>query len=129
MARTTKYNQGIQAAICDALRAGNTRRCACALVKIDSATFYIWLKDKPAFFSAVEEAEAEAEQRFVGCVKDAGITSWQAAAWWLERRHHLDWRKRESHDVDLTTRSDDELAAIIAAALGKPDSNPEASGS
>lgn len=128
MARTTKYSKGIQDAICEALRRGNTRRCSCAMVSINPDTFYAWLKDRPAFSDAVEAAEAEAEQRFLECIKGAAISSWQAAAWWLERRHHLDWRKRETHDIDLTTRSDDELAAILAGAVEQLDANTETGG-
>lgn len=99
-----------------ALRAGNSRRNAAACAGIDPATFYRWLAlDDPltgpiivgadehgpirltlsegaTFRDAVEKAEALAESEAVSLVLSSAIGgSWQAAAWWLERRRREDW--------------------------------------
>lgn len=92
MARRTKKTPSLEKALAEALRRGNTRRCACALVGISPDTFYKWLRGDRAFSDAIERAEAE--ERFVSEIKDAACDSWQAAAWWPERRHSLDWRRR-----------------------------------
>lgn len=75
------------AVLLDALRAGNTRRAASAYAQIDHATFYRWIADDATLRDAVEKAEADAEARAVAIViRAAQGGTWQAAAWWLERR-------------------------------------------
>ena len=102
MARRPKRSPEREQAILAALRVGNTRRAAAAAAEIHPDTFYTWLVD-PSFSEAVQKAEADAEQRFLGNVaKAAQAGNWQAAAWWLERRKHEDYRRREG--VELTGR-------------------------
>ena len=70
-----------------ALRAGNTRRAAAAYAEVSHETFYRWFNDDITFRDAVEKAEADAEARAVAIViRAAQGGTWQAAAWWLERR-------------------------------------------
>lgn len=104
--RITKLNPKTQKKICDALRAGNTRTASAAYAGIGMTTFHVWMdKGRRAksgihrdFRDAVEKAEADAEVRHVAIITKASEKSWQAAAWWLERRRHKDWRQRK--DVD-----------------------------
>jgi hypothetical protein len=124
-------------AIYNALRIGNTRRNAAAFAEIDSATFYRWLEDDAAFRSGVIKAEADAEARFLGQIaKAASDGTWTAAAWWLERRRHEDYRKREGVEVSgpdggpIETRatasiSDHERDLLQAAILGELASREE----
>jgi len=56
--------------------------------------------DSTEFRAVVEKAEAEAEQRFLGQVASAARTTWQAAAWWLERRRPAEYRQRSG--VEMT---------------------------
>jgi hypothetical protein len=52
------------------------------------------------FSDAVEKAEGEAESRFLTQVARAATTgTWQAAAWWLERRHPDEYGRRERMDI------------------------------
>src|SRR5262249_15332874 len=44
------------------------------------------LKRDRTFADAIEKAESDAEVRFTTIVAEAAAGSWQAAAWWLERR-------------------------------------------
>jgi len=119
--RPTKLTPGIQQAICETLRKGNTRRCACALAHIHPDTFYSWFKDNSDFSDAVISAEGEAEKFMLSCITNAAPKSWQAAAWYLERRKALEYNKRETHDVNITNKSDSDLASIVAGALELPD--------
>jgi hypothetical protein len=91
----TKLTTGRQRTICDALRKGNTRTCAANLAGITRETFYQWLEGNLAFSDAVTRAEAEAEDRYVEAVDKASDADWRAAAFWLERRRHGEWMKRE----------------------------------
>lgn len=95
MSRQTKYNEDRHNRIVDALRAGNTRRAASWAGGIDPDTFGIWLRRFPAFSEAVKAAEADAELAMVQRVRTAADESWQAAAWWLERKMKQDWSARQ----------------------------------
>lgn len=86
-------------AIANALRAGNTRRAAAAYGEIDKATFYRWLDEDATFRDTVEKAEADAEVRFVTQIASAAGSSWQAAAFWLERRRREDWQKSDTLEL------------------------------
>ena len=104
MARQSKRSPERRDALLNALRLGNTRRNAAAYAEISHETFYNWLADDVTFRDAVEKAEADAEARFVGQVaKAAADGTWQAAAWWLERRRADDYRRRDG--VELTGKN------------------------
>lgn len=92
--RPTKYSPEVVKRITDALRGGNTRRAACAAGSISQDTLAVWLRENPDFSDAVEKAEGEAELRNLAVIQDATKTTWQAAAWWLERKHKQDWSSR-----------------------------------
>lgn len=106
MARPTKLTPQVQKRICDLLAAGNTRRAAAECAGITDRTLYAWLqrgevaKSGPflQFLRAVEKAEAEAEAVSVLTIRQAARESWQAAAWWLERRRPHDWGRIERHE-------------------------------
>jgi hypothetical protein len=98
MARPSKRTPERELAILNSLRIGCTRSDACQAGEINRDTLRVWMRN-PAFSGAVEHAEAEAGQRFAGNVARAAGNSWQAAAWWLERRRP-EFRKRQG--VELT---------------------------
>lgn len=50
------------------------------------------------FFEAVKTAEAQAVARSVATIQAASRKSWQAAAWWLERKHPDEWGRKERHE-------------------------------
>ena len=144
MARPTKLTGKIQEKICQAIRAGASRRSAAVYAGIGESTFYEWLKrpDYSDFSDALEKAEADCEIRNVGIVQKAasgydvlrktvkkkeyvreGATvtetetsevtshefSWQAAAWWLERRRSKDFKLNTGADI---TSSGEQLPVI-----------------
>jgi hypothetical protein len=83
-----------------ALRAGNTRESAALYAGIHKATFYRWMAASATLRDAVEKAEADAEVAAVATVRQAFGSNWQAAAWWLERRRALHYRRQDN--VQLT---------------------------
>lgn len=89
-----KWSEEVVTRITQALRAGNTRRASCAYAGISEDTFAVWLKDIPEFSDAVKKAESDAEVRNVAIIQKAADTTWQAAAWWLERKHKAEWSSR-----------------------------------
>ena len=51
------------------------------------------------FRQAVLKAQADAEVRNVAIVEQAATRSWQAAAWWLERKHNARWGRKERQEI------------------------------
>lgn len=99
------------AAILDALRFGCTRRAASGAAGISHATFYRMLDEDATLRDEVEKAEAEAERTYTSVVAQASGASWQAAAWWLERRKHEDYARREKVDMTVDLRREAERIA------------------
>lgn len=87
-----------------ALREGNTRRAAAALGGIGESTFQEWLHEKVGFAAAVEKAEGECEAEMVSRVRRAALgDTWQAAAWWLERRRAADFGRKDQPPPGIVT--------------------------
>jgi hypothetical protein len=109
MARPTKRSPERELTILNALRIGNTRTAAAALADISYETFRTWAEGDLEFSAAIQRAESEAESRFLGQVaKAAADGTWQAAAWWLERRRWQDYRRREGLEVNDARKSTDD---------------------
>ena len=103
-------------ALLRSLRLGSTRRAACRVADLSDDTLARWIRRDPDFADAVARAEADAEQRFVGQIAAAaGSGSWEAAAWWLERRRPESYGRQVRIDAELDVRR---LAARLAATLG-----------
>jgi hypothetical protein len=113
--RPTKYNEETVTRVTQALRAGNTRRAACAYANIDQGTFANWLKQHSDFSDAIEKAEGDAEVRNVAIIQKAADSTWQAAAWWLERKHKQEWSSR----VEQTGADGSPVKVIVEYADGK----------
>jgi transposase len=115
MARPTKLDDVRVAKILDLLERGNSRRTAALVAGISDATLKSWTKrgreardlaasgGKPKradlpfvdFLDRVEEAEEKAVARNVENVRVAAEAgTWQASAWWLERRRPDDFARR-----------------------------------
>ena len=115
MGRKTKLTPEVQDLICQAIRAGNYARVAAAYAGITEATYYNWLKRGETaksglyfdFFEAVKKAEADAQTRNVAIIQQAAKKTWQAAAWWLERKFPNDWGKQvqeQAHTGEIVVR-------------------------
>jgi hypothetical protein len=113
--RPTKYTPATVAKLTDALRGGNTRRASCAAAGISQETLARWLAENVDFRDAIEKAEGEAELRNLQVIQDATRTTWQAAAWWLERKHKADWSSRVEQ-----TGADGSPVKVIVEYADKP---------
>lgn len=105
MAGNSKRTPEREAAIMNALRAGNTRRAAAEFAGVDHATFYRWLERDATLRDDVIKAEADAEVRFLNQIAKAAVDgTWTAAAWWLERRRPEAYARRDRTEskVELT---------------------------
>jgi transposase len=113
--RPTKRTPETEKKILDILRAGNTRKTAYSVVGVSDTAFANWLNNLD-FLEAVKKAEEEAVARNVAVINQAAQKSWQAAAWWLERKRPEEWRERKS--INLSELSDDKLIALLESEAG-----------
>jgi len=106
--RKPKLNKDLIKRLQDALEAGNYIETACDYAGINRATLYRWLAEaelvgsKPLLrelSDAVSKARASAEVRNVYRIQQAAETSWQAAAWWLERSHSKKWGRQQKVEL------------------------------
>lgn len=140
-----------QSKIVEAITAGNYNEVAARYAGIGEHTFYNWLSRGEAgedgyvqFMQAVKDAQAQAEVRDVALIARAAETSWQAAAWKLERKYFQRWGRKDrmvleggdpDHPVkvesklDLSGLTDEELAFLegltekVLGATAVPDPN------
>jgi hypothetical protein len=75
-----------------------------------------------SFASAVQNAEARAEVGHVLNIRQAAQSgTWTASAWWLERRRHEDWGRKDRIEIINSVREmaraagADEDAAVAEA--------------
>lgn len=121
--RPTKRTPETLERILEALTAGNTRVASAGYARCSDEFLRLWMRDEPAVKEAVEYAEHTAEVRNVAIIQRAAETTWQAAAWWLERKMWRDWCKKERQMVeilaqDVARRSDDDLLKSLGYTPG-----------
>lgn len=111
-------------AVLDALNHGATREAAAAAGGITRVTLWRWLNDDETLRNEVEKAEGRAEYAFTTVVANAAVSSWQAAAWWLERRRYQAFARHDAVDVRIDIKAEvrklaDELGLDEDAALAE----------
>ena len=130
-----------QQRIVQSILAGNYEETAALAGGISKPTFHRWMargRDCPAptvtddgvtahtderyrlFHEAVIEARAQAEERNVMIIQQAAQTTWQAAAWWLERSFPKRYGRRNDTDEPTGGESSGELSlAALDAEIEK----------
>ena len=130
MARPTKLNQATHDKIVKAIAAGAYAIVAAKAAGVSETTYYRWLEQgsKPdaspafrAFWESVKEAEAAAEIANVALIRQAAQAgTWQAAAWYLERKHSDRWGRTSKLQAELSGPNGDPIqvedtrAALLA---------------
>jgi len=128
MGRKSKLNDKLVQHAYDLIRAGNYQRHVAQALGIAEETWYRWLREgeraksglKRQFYEVVKKAEAEAVARNVALIQKAAQDTWQAAAWWLERKCPEEWGKKNKLDV----QADGEFTLKIIEVSGN-DNNVE----
>lgn len=120
MGRPSKLTSRAMRLVVSAVARGNTRKVAAEAAGISEPTLYRWLalgaeegatKAYREFREAIAKAEAGAVMAAVGVVRHAGRTSWQAMAWWLERRYPDEWGRKDRIELIELIRRDAERIA------------------
>lgn len=98
--RRTKYTPDRVEKILSLLRAGNTRKASSEASGIDQDTLLRWIHRYTDFAESVRIAESEAEAAYVKTLETAASKgSVPAAIFWLERRRHSEWARRDRLEV------------------------------
>ena len=69
------------------------------------STFHEWMNEFSDFSELIKRAEEQAIEHYVNVIHTASTQTWQAAAWYLERRRKEDFGKQDK--VDITTNGKD----------------------
>lgn len=129
--------------VVEAIRRGHFREIAARLAGISETSLYVWRRKGREHLEQgidslyahmarlIEEADSEAEDKFLGVITDATQTDWKAAQWMMQCRWRKRWGKYEQQDVavhatleDLPTDRD-ELEAQILQELHELKKDPK----
>lgn len=86
--------------LCKWLKKGCSYKDACAMEGISYQTFNEWSKEKSEFSDAIKKAEVECKAGRIVIILRAADKSWQAAAWFLERRYPAEFARKEAPKSD-----------------------------
>lgn len=89
-----KYGPEKTKEIAGYLAKGHTRTDSCILADIHYDTFCEWMK-KPEFSDTIKKAELVSKDKHIAIIQKAADKTWQAAAWWLERKHRDEYAVRK----------------------------------
>jgi hypothetical protein len=127
MPRPLKLDPAVMERLLQAVARGNTREDSARLAGVGVATLYRWLRLGRSqkrgkfreFREAIKKAEAEAVDKRVTAIAAAGMEpkTWQASAWWLERRRPDDWWIDKKRLAELEKRLAELEKAHAAAGL------------
>ena len=105
---TLAHNEDLVQALCDSIATGMYVNLACQSVGIGTSTLHEWKKkgqegitpyDK--VWKRIQIAEAKAIERRIRRIEEAGESgSWQADAWYLERRYPHLFGKRDTVAIE-----------------------------
>lgn len=132
MGSPTKLTPDTQKIIVDAIQLGSTYKLAAQAGGVDYDTFNNWMKAGSVaksgihfdFFGSVKKAEGQRAARWLSKIEAAANDGvWTAAAWKLERIHPDDFGRQRldiqhSGNINVSSLSDEELQAIVAASGG-----------
>jgi transposase len=110
--RPTKYDADVAKAIIGAIELGLPYRHAAAYGGVDERTFARWREKYVDFADAVKAAEARAVAGRLARIRRAEDESWQAAAWYLERRYPQEFG-RTVQDVNHGGQPDNPVPIVI----------------
>jgi len=94
-----KYGKDITKEIAAYLENGVNRTDAVVLSGISYETFTVWMKTHPEFSEAIKKAETKCKHRNISIIQKAARKTWQAAAWYLERKYHEEFALKQRHEL------------------------------
>lgn len=107
MGRPTKLTKELGAEICRLIEIGNYLETAAACCDVPPNVCRKWVKEgirgkdklHADFAIAYKRAEGLAEASGLERIRQAAMKTWQADAWYLERRFPARWRRRDERAI------------------------------
>jgi len=125
MGRPEKLDEGMKANIVKCIKLGLSYKYTCYYVGINETSFIDW-RHRGEFeknegtdsiysklFTEVKKAEAEAIAMRLKNIHNASQESWQAAAWFLERKYHQEFGKKDRSERFIEGMSLREFMAML----------------
>jgi transcriptional regulator with XRE-family HTH domain len=100
MVRKYKATKKTIKIILDAIGEGLSQREAASLAGISEDTLSLWKKDSE-FSEQIRQKQIECKLGHIRNIKKASEKSWQASAWWLERKHKEEFSLKTKLDVEV----------------------------
>lgn len=105
------YTPKMVNAICSHLAAGLTVKDTLNSIGLNHDSYYQWLKKYPEFAEKVEKASLSLKKYHIENITRASTKSWQASAWWLERKHpeefSLKYEVNNKHEFNWSKLADE----------------------
>jgi hypothetical protein len=103
--RPSKLTPQTVASLALAIKNGSTIEDACLVAGIDRKSFWTWReraekgeKEFAEFLHIIKKAELEDKTWHISNIRTHAARSWQASAWYLERRWPSEYGRREAID-------------------------------
>lgn len=90
-----KLTATVKKIILDNLALGMSQKDCASLAGIHETTLSRWKEKNADFANEMAQKEIECKRRNIGIVQKAATTTWQAAAWWLERKYSEEFALRQ----------------------------------
>lgn len=92
--------------ILEAISEGLTQREASILAGISEDTLSLWKRQDSDFSEQIRQKEIESKLYHIRNIRRASEKSWQASAWWLERKFKDEFSTKSNTDVKSTENID-----------------------
>lgn len=105
--------------ILNAIGEGLTQREASILAHISEDTLSLWKRQDSDFSEQIRQKEIECKLGHIRNIKKASEKSWQASAWWLERKYKEEFSIKSKFDVQVNESLDqlgNSIKKILTAA-------------
>jgi hypothetical protein len=93
--------------ILEAISQGLTQREASILAGISEDTLSLWKKKDSDFSEQMRQKEIECKLSHIKNIKEASKKSWQASAWWLERKYKEEFSLKSKLDLQVNETLDE----------------------
>jgi hypothetical protein len=128
-----KYGPEKTKEICGYIDGGLGRVDACIMADVSYETFTVWMNNSE-FSDAIKKAEVGNKKFHIEIIKKAADKTWQAAAWWLERKwkdefaQRNEWTGKEGKELKLYSDEQKQKIAkrVLRGAVGQPDNSASA---
>lgn len=112
----TKRTAEVQKALLEALMVGHTDKDAMILAGVGKTFFYTWIREDAEFATNVEKARLKSKDQSLKSVRTASMKTWQAAAWYLERRFGSEYAQRQvyKHETPIPVDLSEAAAKRLA---------------